>query len=118
MATGAGSYLKFFRVQHGTVEYLRAPEFVVRREDINMWSLELSDYFEQERGTSSLKMSDIFKLMFSNPACVTHVREGDCGFESLFNDYGDHAEFFKLAHEDVVYVIAAGYAYAKIVDVR
>lgn len=105
-------------MQHGTVEYLRAPEFVVRREDINMWSEKLSDNFEQERGTSSLKMSDIFKLMFSNPACVTHVREGDCGFESLFNDHGDHAEFFIVAHEDVVYVIAAGYTYAEIVGVR
>ena len=83
-----------------------------------MWSLDLSDNFEQERGTSSLKMSDIFKLMFSNPACVTHVRYFDRGFESLFNDYGDHAEFFMVAHEDVVYVVAGGYSYAKIVDVR
>lgn len=83
-----------------------------------MWSLELSDNFEQERGTSSLKMSDIFKLMFSNPACVTHVRCFDRGFESLFNDYGDHAEFFMVAHEDVVYVIAASYTYAEIVGVR
>ena len=29
--THAGSYLEFFRVQHGTVKYLRAPEFVAHR---------------------------------------------------------------------------------------
>ena len=83
-----------------------------------MWSEKLSDNFEQERGTSSLKMSDIFKLMFSNPECTTRVREGDLGYEDLFNAYGDHAEFFIVAHEDVVYVIAAGYTYAEIVGVR
>ena len=83
-----------------------------------MWSEKLSDIFEQERNTSRLKMSDIVKLMFSTPACVTHVREGDCGFEALFNDYGKHMEFFTVAHEDDVYVIAAGYTYAEIVGVR
>ena len=83
-----------------------------------MWSEKLSDNFEQERVTSRLKMSDIFKLMFSTPACVTHVREGDRGFEDLFNDYGDHPEFFIVAHEDDVYVIAGGYTYAEIVVVR
>ena len=78
----------------------------------------LGDIFGQVYDDHRLKMSDIFKLMFSNPAYVTHVREGDCGFESLFNDYGDHAEFFIVAHEDVMYVIAAGYTYAEIVGVR
>ena len=29
--TYAGSYLEFFRVQHGTVKYLRAPEFVAHK---------------------------------------------------------------------------------------
>lgn len=83
-----------------------------------MWSEKLSDNFDQERDTFSLKMSDIFKLMFSAPECVTRVREGDRGFEALFNDYGNHAEFFMVAHEDIVYVIAAGYTYAELVDVR
>ena len=36
----------------------------------------LSDIFEQERSTSRLKMSDIFKLMSSNPACVGYARGG------------------------------------------
>ena len=85
---------------------------------MNKTSTKLGDNFEQERGTSRLKMSDIFKLMFNKPECTTRVREGDDGFEALFNDYGDHAEFFIVAHEDDVYVIAAGYTYAEIVGVR
>ena len=83
-----------------------------------MWSEKLSDIFEQERNTPRLKMSDIFKLMFSTPACVPHVREGDCGFEALFNDYEEHTEFFIVVHEEDVYIIAAGYTYAEIVGVR
>ena len=83
-----------------------------------MWSEKLSDNFEQERYTSRLKMSDIFKLMFNKPECTTRVREGDRGFEDLFNDYGDHPEFFIVVHEEDVYVIASGYTYAEIVGVR
>ena len=75
-------------------------------------------YIEQKRNTPSLKISDLFKLMFSNPACVTHVREGDREFESLFSEYGAHTEFFILHHEGDVYVIAGGYTYADVVDVH
>ena len=76
------------------------------------------DILEQKRNTPSLKISDLFKLMFSNPACVTHVREGDREFESLFSEYGAHTEFFIVEYEDDVYVIAGGYTYADVVDVH
>ena len=75
-------------------------------------------YIEQKRNAPSLKMSDIFKLISSNPACVTHVREGDREFESLFSEYGAHTEFFIVEYEDDVYVIAGGYTYADVVDVH
>ena len=65
-----------------------------------------------------LKIFDVIKTMSSNPACVTHVREGDCGFEDLFNAYGAHTEFFILHHEGDVYVVASGYTYAEVVSVR
>ena len=78
----------------------------------------MSDIFEQKRNSPSLKVSDIFKLISSNPACVTHVREGDRGFENLFSEYGAHTEFFIVEHEGDVYVIAGGYTYADVVDVR
>ena len=83
-----------------------------------MWSEKLSDNFEQERDTTSLKMSDIFKLMFNKPECTTRVREGDSGFDSLVCDFGEHPEFFIVAHEGDVYIIASGYTYAEIVVVR
>ena len=75
-------------------------------------------YIEQKRNAPSLKMSDIFKLMSSNPACVTHVREGDAGYEDLFDAYGDHTQFSLVEYEDDVYVIASCYTYADVVDVR
>ena len=76
------------------------------------------DNFEQKRNGPSLKISDLFKLMFSNPACVTHVREGDREFESLFSEYGAHTEFFMVEYDGDVYVIAGGYTYADVVDVH
>ena len=81
-------------------------------------STKLGDIFGQVYDDRRLKMSDIFKLMFNKPECTTRVREGDDGFEALFNDYGDHTEFFIVSHEDDVYVIAGGYTYAEIVGVR
>ena len=76
------------------------------------------DNFEQKRNGPSLKISDLFKLMFSNPACVTHVREGDAGYEDLFDAYGDHTVFSLVEYEGDVYVIASCYTYADVVDVR
>ena len=83
-----------------------------------MWSEKLSDNFEQERDTFSLKMSDIFKLMFNKPECTRVVREGDSGFDSLVCDFGEHPEFFIVTHVSAVYIIAAGYTYAEVVLVR
>ena len=56
-------------------------------------------------------MSDIFKLMFSTPACVTHE-------DDVYVIASGYTEFFIVVHEEDVYVVAGGYAYAKIVDVR
>ena len=76
------------------------------------------DNFEQERDTISLKMSDIFKLMFNKPECTTRVREGDSGFDSLVSDFGEHPEFFIVSHVHLVYIIAAGWTYAEVVHVQ
>ena len=66
----------------------------------------------------NLKIFDVIKTMSSNPACVTHVREGDCGFEDLFNAYGEHKQFSLAEYEGDVYVIASGYTYVEVIDVR
>ena len=77
----------------------------------------MCDIFEQEHNTPS-KIFNIFKIMYSNPACVTHISEGDRGFESFFSEFGEHADFFIVSYEGDEYVIACSYTYAEVVSVR
>ena len=57
----------------------------------------LSDIFEQERSTSRLKMSDIFKLMSSNPACVGYARGGG-GMLNIHVTYTLHTRYIHVTY--------------------
>ena len=81
-------------------------------------STKLGDIFGQVYDDQRLKMSDIFMLMINKPASASRVREGDDGYEDLRSHYGDHMEFYIVAHGDDTYVVGCGITYAEIVGVR